>query len=168
MNATTTTTPIASETYRNDATGETRVLSCVPLKYGRHEVILDNGKPYGKIYSNRPTVEHAREAWAEIRAELRTAGFVRVVAPTPKPIDVPETVDALTIGDACQHHGAPTVKEYDFGRYASATLYSYRCGCCGVIENDVMADHGQLYPSYSAAEGRARMIAAIHHHKYRD
>lgn len=62
--------------------------------------------------------------------------------------------------DACPVHGEETTREYDFGKYADATIYKYGCGCCSVVANTGFDDGGFLFPNYDTAVGNARLIVA--------
>lgn len=63
--------------------------------------------------------------------------------------------------ESCDTHGAPAKKDYDFGKYADATVTTYRCGCAAVFFNTGFNDPGALYPDYASAAGRARLAVAL-------
>ena len=63
--------------------------------------------------------------------------------------------------ESCDVHGAPAKKDYDFGKYADATVTTYACGCAAVFFNTGFSDSGALYPTYADAAGRARLAVAL-------
>ena len=67
--------------------------------------------------------------------------------------------------DACPQHGTPIRKRYTFGKYADASVYTFR-GCrCAVCVNEASLQCGvpfgheyTYHTSYNDAHGRATLI----------
>lgn len=68
---------------------------------------------------------------------------------------------------ACPRHGFEIRKSYSFGKYADATVYTFK-GCdCAVCVNEASLLIGvptghefTMHDSYAQASGRARLISA--------
>ena len=69
--------------------------------------------------------------------------------------------------DPCPRHGTPFRKQYEFGRYADATVTVFR-GCnCAVSVNEAsmrlgvpLGNEVRLHADYASAACRARLIVA--------